>query len=91
MPILKTTAGEIDIPEELVEPCPRCEGKGWYNYFPHENKLKTMFYRLIGGPRCLQCGGSGKTLTEQGRALAERKEFEARWEAMKKTEPPGPS
>jgi hypothetical protein len=64
--------------------------QGLVNYFPHENKLKTMFYRLIGGLRCIACRGSGKMLTEQGRAFVERKDFEARWEAMK-TESPGPS
>ena len=91
MPYVKNSAGEsFHVADELLENCQRCEGKGWYNYWPHQNKLKTMFFRLIGGLRCVACSGSGKTLSEQGRAFIARKESEAFWKAVKKSEPSGP-
>lgn len=74
----KYSGNQIHVTEDMLETCSRCGGKGWCNYFPDENKLKIMFYRLTGGLRCLPCGGSGKTLTEQGRAFVERKDFKAR-------------
>ena len=92
MPYVKNSAGEsFHVTDELLEICPRCEGKGWYNYWPDANKLTTMFFRLIGGLKCVACHGSGNTLTEQGRAFVKRKEFEAFWDTVKeKKEPLGP-
>lgn len=75
----RDTRFQIEVTADKFETCSRCEGKGWYNYFDYESQLKIMFYRLIGALRCIQCGGRGKTLTEQGRDFVERKESQARW------------
>jgi hypothetical protein len=59
----KYSGNRIHVTDDMLETCPRCQGKGWYNYWPDENKLKMMFYRLTGRLRCILCGGSGSLVT----------------------------
>ena len=83
MPYVKTPEGDIEITEEFLETCPRCGGTGKYQYFPYANKLVALFHRLTGATRCIRCKGSGKTLTEHGRALVDRKVAEAMFARLK--------
>lgn len=86
MPLLKTNVGDIPCTDEqysrFLEKCPRCKGSGSYNYFPHENRLKTLFHRLTGASKCLSCHGSGTVLTEEGKEFVARVDSDMRWKAM---------
>jgi DnaJ-class molecular chaperone len=86
MPHLTTNVGDIPCTDEqyarFLEKCHRCEGSGFYNYFPHENRFKILFLRLIGALKCLTCHGTGKVLTEEGKEFVARADSDARWKAL---------
>lgn len=95
MPLLRTSAGEFICTDEqfarFIDKCGRCGGSGFYNYFPHENRLKILFLRLTGRMKCIPCRGTGKVLSEEGKEFVAHADSDARWKARQeahKNDPP---